>query len=375
LKGVADLKRPFAFLFATLIVGTIVLEIGEIVQQRRPAYLIGLDTASGAGSREVFLTESFEQYCAANHWKYQVSNADGNPAAQARQVRQMVQSGVNGLIVSAPGAESAGPVVAAAAAAHVPVFTTGMDIDSPNITMYVGFSGKRAGMELAQEIVDRLRAGHRGQVRGTVLEMTGPRGSLSAVQRSTGFHAVIDRYKGVRVISTAGDFQEAPARIATERVLRGRSRIDACFSASGSMAVGVVDAFKDLGMNPARVCIVTIDATPRVLRLIRAGDIQMALGQTPGFYSAIAAHYLVEYLKHGSGGLPRVGETITAKSLALSAGDESFDIWGNRAPWAPARIVRGLAGHVWFQTGTVLVTRDNVNAPYLWANIKLPAKA
>ncbi len=143
------------------------------------------------------------------------------------------------------------------------------------------------------------------------------------------------------------------------------------------MAVGVVEALKDLGLNPAAVSIMTIDATPRVLDLIRSGDIQAAAGQTPGFYSAIAAHYLVEYLKHGPAALPRVGQTVDAQSLELTAdfSNAGLDIWGSRAPWAPARIVKGLSGHAWFQTGAVIVTKDNVDAPSLWANIRLPGKA
>jgi ABC-type sugar transport system substrate-binding protein len=370
------LKRTASVLFAILLAGTIVLEIGEIVQHRPRVYTIGLDTAAtagttgGSGSREAFLQKSFEAYCAANHWRCLV----GSGGDAVARVRRMIRSGVNGLIVSA---QLPGPVLEEAAAAHVPVFATDGDIDSPDVTMYVGFSGESAGRELARAIVSSLRSHHGGQARGTVLEMTGPPGSISAAERSRGVHSVIERYRSVTVISAAGDFREASARAAAERVLRANPFIDACFSASGSMAAGVVDALKDLGRDPARIYTATIDATPRVLQLIREGDIQMALGQTPGFYSAIAAHYLVQYLEHGRTGLPRVGETIAAGNLDLSAGsmEAPFDILGNRAPWAPARVARGLGGHTWFQTGTVVVTRDNVDAPYLWANIKLSAKA
>ncbi len=32
-------------------------------------------------------------------------------------------------------------------------------------------------------------------------------------------------------------------------------------------------------------------------------------------------------------------------------------------------------GHLWLQTGAILVTKKQRDAPYLWANIKLPTKA
>jgi ABC-type sugar transport system substrate-binding protein len=371
------LKRPFVVLFAILMASTIVLEIGEIMQRRPAAYLVGLDTASAASSRDAFLQASFVQYCKDNRWRYLVSNAGGNPATQVEQCRQMIDAGVSGLIVSAQDAEAARPIARYAAARHVPVFATDGDIDSADVAMYVGFSGEQAGVELARAIVADLKAHHGGDARGTVLEMRGPADSMAAQERSRGFHEVMDRQKRVTVIQAEGDFQEALSRARAARVLRRTPRIDACYSASGSMAAGVVAALKDLGRNPAAVFTVTIDATPRVLDLIRAGDIRAAAGQTPGFYSAIAAHYLVEYLKRGRAGLPKPGETVSAAGLPLAAGfsPQRLDIWGNRSPWAPARVVRGLAGHAWFQTGAVIVTKGNVDAPSLWANIRLQEKA
>jgi len=281
-----------------------------------------------------------------------------------------------GLIVFAQDKEAAKPIVDFATAARIPVFTADADIDSPNVKMYVGFSGERAGAELAGHLVDYLKSTHNGQVRGTVLEMLGSLGGASSIDRSKGFHDVIDQYKDVRVIQAVGDFQEAPAKTAAENVLRAHPRIDACYSANGPMATGAVEAMKDLNIDATKVYTVTIDATPGVLALIKSGDIRMALDQAPAFYTAIAAHYLVAYLKNGDAALPKVGDTINAQDLKLSTGVKhaGTDVWADNSAWAPAKVVKGLAGHLWFQTGAVLVTKDNADAPYLWANVKLPAK-
>ena len=356
---------------------TIILEVGEIMQQRQPVYLVGLDVASAAKSREAFLQESFVQYCKDNRWKYLVSDAGRSAALQLAQCRRLLDDGVNGLIVAAQDPEAARPIVGYANARHVPVFATNGDIDSPDVAMYVGFSGEEAGMQLARMIVRNLRARHGGDARGTVLEMTGPADSPAARERTRGFHDVMDHQKRVTVIQVEGGFQEARSRAAAVQALRQSPSIDACYSAGGSMAAGVVAALRELGISPAKIFTVTIDATPTVLELIREGDIQAAAGQTPGFYSAIATHYLVEYLKHGKAGLPAPGQVVSTGTLNLTPGfaGQTVDIWGHGAPWAPARVVPGLAGHSWFQTEAVIVTKDNADAPYLWANIRLPAKA
>lgn len=173
-------------------------------------------------------------------------------------------------------------------------------------------------------MVDYLKTKYHGQVRGTVLEMLGPLGGASSIDRSKGFHDVIDQYKGVKVIQAVGDFQEAPAKTAADNVLRAHPRIDACYSANGPMATGAVEAMKDLAIDPTKVYTVTIDATPSVLPLIKNGDIKVALDQAPAFYTAIAAHYLVAYLQKGDAALPKVGDTITASDLKLSTGVKHY---------------------------------------------------
>jgi len=143
------------------------------------------------------------------------------------------------------------------------------------------------------------------------------------------------------------------------------------------MALGAVNAMKDLKIDAKRVYTVTIDATPDVLSLIKSGEIKVALAQALEYCAAIAAHYMVEYLKKGDAGLPKVGQTITAQDLKLSTGTRhaGIDVWGDNSTWAPAKVVTGLAGHPWFQTGAILVTKDDVDAPTLRANVKLPGKA
>ncbi len=368
------MKRFLVFLSVFLAAGSLAFARG--VFERPSPYFIGLDTKTVTNSWEGYFQDSFEWFAQDHHWKYVADEAGGDPAVQITQARQMINSGIKGLIVSAQDANAAKPIVDFAAAKHIPVFTADADINSPNVKMYVGFSGERAGQELTRHIVDYLRTKYNGQVRGTVLEMMGPLGGASSIDRSKGFHDVISQYPGVKVIQAVGDFQEAPGKTAALNVLRAHPRIDACYSANGPMAAGAVEAMKDLGINPANVYTVTIDATPSVLQLIKSGDITMALDQAPGFYTAIAEHYLVEYLKKGDAGLPKEGDTVNASDLDLNTKVKHADVypWADNSSWAPAKITTEF-GHLWFQTGAVLVTKDNADSPVLWANIKLPPKA
>ncbi len=363
------MRRAFLVTSALLLAGS---ASAQGTAQQSPIF-VGLDTKTVTNAWEGYFQDSFEWYAQDHHLKWVAEEAGGDPATQITQCRQMINSGVKGLIVSAQDAEAAKPIVSFASAANVPVFTADADIDSPDVKLYIGFSGERAGQELTRHLVGHLRSQNGGQVRGTVLEMLGPPGGASSIQRSKGFHDVIDQYKDVKVIQAVGDFQEAPGKTAALNVLRANPHVDAIYSANGPMAVGAVEAMKDLSIDTAKVYTVTIDATPSVLTMLRSGDIQLALDQPPGFYTALATHYLVAYLRNGKSALPKAGQTIKVSDLNLNDNVKHAGVypWADNSAWAPAKVTEEY-GHPWLQTGAILVTKANAGTPSLWANIKLP---
>jgi ribose transport system substrate-binding protein len=356
-----------------LVAASFVFAEGQATKTKSKTDFIGLDTKTVTNTWEAYFQDSFEWYSKDMGYKYIANEAGGDPAKQVTQGRQMIQRGINGLIVSAQDKDAAVPIVKQADKSNIPVFTADADINSPDVKMYVGFSGSRAGAELGQKIAEYLKSKYNGEVKGTVLEMMGPLGGASAQDRSNGFHSVIDQYKNVKILKVEGEFQEAPGKTAAENTLRSNPNIDAIYSANGPMAVGAVEAMKDLGMDASKVYTVTIDAVPGVIKMIKSGQIDAALDQPAGFYVPIAEYYLVKYLKDGNKALPKEGETITAKDLNLNTNVKHVGIypWADNAAWAPAKITKEY-GHLWFQTAAVMVTKDNADAPYLWANVKIP---
>jgi len=336
---------------------------------------LGISTKTVTNPWEAYFQDSFKWFAGDHGWKFIAEGANGDPAVQLQQSRQMINRGITGLIVSAQDAEAAVPIVQYASEHHVPVFTADADIKSPNVKMYVGFSGERAGKELGDDIVKYLKKKYNGQAKGTILEMMGPLGGASAQQRSKGLHDAVDQYPNIKVIKAEGNFQEQPAEKAASDKLRANPKVDAVYGANGPMACGAVQAMKHLNMDPKSVYIATIDATPCVINQINAGDISVALDQAAGFYVPIAEHYLAAYIKDGASALPKVGSTITGSELNLNTGDMHAGIlpWKDNSAWAPAKITTEY-GHLWFQTGAILVTKKNANDKSLWANVPLNKK-
>jgi ABC-type sugar transport system substrate-binding protein len=340
------------------------------------AYLFGLSVKIVSNTWEAFFEKSFQWYCEDNGYGWISNQAQGDPATQVSQAVQMIDMvGVDGLIVAAQDKDASRPIVDAADAAGIPVFTCDADIDHPGVKMYIGFSGFRGGQILGEQLVEYLKneVDPVGKVQGVVLEMLGPLGGASAIDRSEGFHDIIDQYPDVQILQAVGEFQEAPAKVEAEAILLANPNVDAVYSANGPMAVGAVEAMKSLGIDPTTVFVATMDANPEVLDRIKSGEIEVCLDQPCPFYNPIAVYYMAKYLEEGDAGLPEVGDIITTDDLKLSTGVEHLgsDIWANDSAWAPAEI-KMQNGHLWFQTGAIVVTKENADAGYLWANAEIP---
>jgi ribose transport system substrate-binding protein len=337
-------------------------------------YKIGFDTWAIQSSWEWLYAKAFEWYCEDNGYDWISNEASADPANQLTQTKQMILAGVDGLIICAVDIDAAKPIVDWANEANIPVFTSDGDINHPDVKMQIGYSGFLAGQKLGNMVAEYLKNEVEpiGKVSGRVLEVIGKLGAGTMLERSQGFHSVLDQYPDVKIIQALGENQEAPAKIQTEAILRKDPHIDALFSCNGQMCSGAVNAMKELGLDPTKIFVATIDANPEVLDKIRAGEIKVAVDQPCPFYNPIAVYYLVKYLEEGESALPKVGTTVTADDINISGKLHlGTDIWAAKDAWSPA-IITEVRGHLCFQTNAMVITKENVDAQYLWGNVEVP---
>ncbi len=346
---------------------------------------LGLAAHSVRNAWEDLYVKAFNWYCADLGIRSTWTEAGYDTATQITQAKRLIDMGIDGLIISPWNVQALRVVMDYAKAHGVPVICTNTVVDSSYPLMFVGFGQKQAGEQLAQKIVDYLKnkVAPIGKVQGTVLELSSGPGTSEDIMRGGGFHAVIDKYPGVKVITQVAGSDRAKAKTVTLNVLRSGTKIDAVFSQNGSMALGADEALKDFpGISPKDVFIATVDAFPEICKEIGAGNIDVAVDQTPAFYNPIAVYYMVQYLEKGPSALPKFGETITADQLQpyLDTGVKHMGIDPWKDPiWAPAHI-RHMTDfssaithdYLWFQTSAVVVTKANYNSPLLWGNFPLP---
>lgn len=364
-------KAAVGLIIAVLVtglIGSLAVAQDQTEQQR----FYGIATKIVHNVWEGLFQNTFRWYCEDNGWRYTAMNARGEPTLQITQIRRLVDMGVDGLIVAAQDADVTASGVKYATEHDVPVFTTDADVNSEQVAMYVGYSGVRASRMLGEEIVEHLREEVEpvGEVEGNVLEIRGPMGGASAEDRHNGFIEVMDEYEGIEVETVVGDFQLGPAKENALPKVRARD-FDAMYAGNGPMAMGGVSAMESAGEDPTETFIVTIDATPQVIKAIKEGKVSAAFDQPASFYNPIALYYMNKYLEEGEEALPEPGETVTAEDLNIEPAEHSDITWWEEATWAPAQITTR-EGHLWFQTSGILVDKSNADLPSLWANADLP---
>jgi len=327
--------------------------------------------------------KAFNWYCADNGIRSTWTEAGYDTATQITQAKRLIDMGIDGLIISPWDVKALAVVMDYAEAHNVPVICTNTVVDSGYPLMFVGYGAKQGGEQLGQKIVEYLKnnVDPVGEVQGAILELSSGPGTSEDIMRGGGFHEIVDQYPGIKVITQVAHSSREEAKTATLNVIRGGQKFDAVFAQNGSMALGADAALQDApGITPKDVYIATVDAFPQICDEIGAGNIDIAVDQTPAFYNPIAVYYMVKYLNEGASALPTYGQTISADELPIDTGVEhmGLDPW-NVPMWAPATI-RHMTDYssqithdyLWFQTTAVTVTKDNYNSPLLWGNFPLP---
>jgi LacI family transcriptional regulator len=111
----------------------------------------------------------------------------------------------------------------------------------------------------AFEIVRHLtRLGHR-----RIAFVTGPAGNHDAFERLRGYRDALGRHAGTRALEIPGDFREEAGYRAAPRILRARPAPTAVFAANDAMAIGLLCAFRESGVQvPEEMALAGFDDIP-----------------------------------------------------------------------------------------------------------------
>ena len=132
-------------------------------------------SASASTTCRSFITagkEGMEAYAKANNIEILWNSANLDVATQANQVDQLINAGVDAIIVVPVQADSLAPQVASAKAKNIPLLAVNAALDSPDLAGTVLPDDVKAGEQEMQMMADKLGG------KGNIVVLQGPLGPV-----------------------------------------------------------------------------------------------------------------------------------------------------------------------------------------------------
>ncbi len=213
---------------------------------------------------------------------------------QMSHVENFIARGVDGVLISPIGADSLVPAVEELNKANIPVATVDRKVSGGDVLVHVGADNVEGGRVAARYIVERLAD------QGRVIELLGLPGASPAIDRTNGFHEIIDPSKIEVAASQAANFKRAQGQTVMEDLLQRRPEFQAVYAANDEMMLGAIEAMEANDVDAARVVTVGYDAIADALNYIREGRLDATVEQYPGRQARTALRLLVENIRDGS---------------------------------------------------------------------------
>lgn len=231
-------------------------------------------------------------------------------ATQVNQIEDLINQGVDGLVLNPMDANASIQVLQKAKAAGIPVVLVDQGVTAGNEELYVTFistdnfaGGKSAGERMAEELKGK----------GNVIIVRGANGSQAGDDRADGFKEGIKDTGLVLINEQPGDWVVDKAMQVTENMIQANPDIQGIFCASDNMLPGILQALQNNDIE--NVVIISFDGSDAGVQMIKDGKVLGTVAQFPDKIGAWGVEYLMKALKGEADGVEKF----------IDAGTQIFD--------------------------------------------------
>jgi ribose transport system substrate-binding protein len=213
-----------------------------------------------------------------------VFDSQNDTSKEDSNFENIIAGGYKAILFNATDSDSSIANVRKATKAGVPVFCIDREINANDAATSQILSDSYSGcVALGQKFVEDV--GEKGQY----VELLGLSGDNNTVNRSKGFHSVVDRYDGLKMVAQqSADFDRTKALEVMESILQAHPDINAVFCGNDAMAMGAYQALVAAGKDK-QVKVFGFDGADDVVRLIAEGKIAATGMQFPKTMARSAA--------------------------------------------------------------------------------------
>jgi galactofuranose transport system substrate-binding protein len=210
------------------------------------------------------------------------TNANSQFNKQISDVEQMIDSGVQLLVIAPLNSDGWDSVFAKASAKHIPIVTVDRKINATPCKDYLTFigsdfaeQGKRAADEMAKALNNK----------GSVAILLGAPGNNVTTLRTSGFKDEIAKVApDIKIVfEQTGNFAREDGQKVAEQLLQSKSDINGIYAENDEMALGAIVALKGAGKKAGDVKLVSVDGTKGAVQAIVDGWASAVIESNPRF--------------------------------------------------------------------------------------------
>lgn len=250
-------------------------------------------------------------------YRVRVDAHEDDAFRQDNLVDAAIASNAAAIILDNAGADATVSAVRRATRAGIAVFLIDREIDATGIAKAQIISDNDQGARLVAAEFARAMNG-----KGEYAELLGKESDTNAQIRTKGFHAVLDQYPDLKLVSAqSANWSQAEAFQKTETMLQAHGNIVGIIAGNDTMALGAAAALKSAGK--LNVQITGFDGSPDAIDAIERGELRATALQPAVLISRRAMDEADRFLKTGSTGQPEL-QIIPCELVTISnAGDFS----------------------------------------------------
>jgi ribose transport system substrate-binding protein len=213
---------------------------------------------------------------------------------QIHQVEDLIQKKVDVIGIQCVDSKGVIPVIQEANKKNVPVIAFDTGADGGKLATFVATDNYKAGKIAGEWMVSEL------QGTGKVAMIEGTPGSQQGRDRKRGFHEIIAKEKGIKMVaSIPANFERAKGMEVMEDILTANPGLNGVFCANDEMALGGLEALKQRKLL-GKVTLLGMNGVPEALKAVYKGEMQGTV---------------VQYLEY-------VGEMFVRSAIRASKGEK-----------------------------------------------------
>lgn len=243
------MRKSLLVILAVVLAMAMVLTMGaaEPTRASEDGIVIGFSQCTMASLFYVSHVDAAQAEADAQGVELVVADANEDVTKQNQDILDMLEKGIDVLILNAVDPDGVAPSLEKCADMEVPIITVDRFVNG-DVAVVVGRDNELMGQAVGEAIVEAM--GGAGSATGKILEVMGSGGDRVQEARSKGFHNAVDAEEGLEVVqSPYCDYVRSKAATATQDIIQQHDDIAMIYGHNDDMALGALQVCEDADLD------------------------------------------------------------------------------------------------------------------------------